>query len=229
MKSETVEERKNKKEVIVKLAFGLLIAIAFISAFNIFQMYGVDNADGLTSISGRAVQASVSSGIDVIPKGIPEIYGAELTVNFNDVSSANPQKADATINRLGTLDREITLADEELERYISIVSRISCEYCCGAESIIFPNGQAACGCAHSFAMRGLAKYLIKYHGSEYSDDEVLEELGKWKTLFFPAKMSEKASILQERGIELSYINLASNKYRGIEQEAGASGGMVGGC
>jgi len=65
-------------------------------------------------------------------------------------------------------------------------------------------------------MRGLAKYLIKNHNSEYSDDEILEELGKWKTLFFPAQITKKAEILNGKGIELSYINLASNKYRGIE-------------
>ena len=81
-------------------------------------------------------------------------------------------------------------------------------------------------------MRGLAKYLIKNHGAELSNDQILEELGKWKTLFFPSKLMQKAAVLQSQGIELSYINLASNKYRGIENsvsQQSSSGGMVGGC
>jgi len=36
-------------------------------------------------------------------------------------------------------------------------------------------------------------------------------------------------VLEAQGIELNYINLASNKYRGIEKGQQASGGMVGGC
>jgi len=79
----------------------------------------------------------------------------------------------------------------------------------------------------------LAKYLLQNHGSEYTNDEILEELGRWKTLFFPGNMMQKASVLNQQGIELNYINLASNKYRGIEQGASAGGaggsGMVGGC
>jgi hypothetical protein len=76
-------------------------------------------------------------------------------------------------------------------------------------------------------MRGLAKYLITKHGDDYTDDEILEELGKWKTLFFPAQITQKASVLLDGGVELNYINLASNKYQGIEK--GVSGSMVGGC
>ena len=91
----------------------------------------------------------------------------------------------------------------------------------------FSNGQAACGCAHSYAMRGLAKYLLTKH-PEMTNDEILNELGKWKTLFFPDSINAKAQILKENNIELSYINLASNKYRGIEQ-GNAQGSMVGGC
>ena len=80
-------------------------------------------------------------------------------------------------------------------------------------------------------MRGVSKYLIKYHPNEFTDDQILIELGKWKTLFFPGIMAQKAAALKSKGIELNYINLASNKYRGIEKgvEVGSSGAMVGGC
>ncbi|RMD67974.1 hypothetical protein D6817_00080, partial [Candidatus Pacearchaeota archaeon] len=104
-----------------------------------------------------------------------------------------------------------------------------------AERYRIKAGDRACGCAHSYAMRGLAKYLLANHGEEMSDEQILEELGKWKVLFFPGILKKKAKILEEKGIELNYINLASNKYRGIENSAqsaqGSSGSsaMVGGC
>lgn len=226
---ENPETKFEKKDTVEKLALGLLIAIAFIVAFNLFQLSKLN--DNGNAITGNSVVNTVSS-IDVIPKGVPNIYGKELGVSFDDVSTSNPKKADETIKKLGILDENIIISGADLERYILIVSKISCEYCCGAESIIFSDGKPSCGCAHSFAMRGLAKYLIKNHGDEYSDDEILEELGKWKTLFFPSKISAKARILKEKGIELDYINLASNKYRDIEKivTTGAQpSGMVGGC
>lgn len=230
------KNRDSNSNTIEKLTVALLIAALFVVVFNAVQFYKLDSKDkvGLSSSLTGAAVAQVSqskiqaSNIDVIPKGIPKLYGSELGVSFDDVSAANPQKADATIKRIGMLDDKITLSGNDLKRYISIVSKISCEYCCGADAIIDKNGKATCGCAHSFAMRGLAKYLIKYHNSEFSDDEILEELGKWKTLFFPTQLTKKAEVLQSKGIALNYINLASSKYRDIEKGAAGSG-MVGGC
>jgi hypothetical protein len=172
------------------------------------------------------------SASDVIPTGVPPVYGEELGITYGDVSPNDPQLADETIGLLSNIDRTETLEGEDLERYIDILynleNGISCEYCCGARSIIFENGEPACGCAHSYAMRGLTKYLIKYHGDEFTDEEILIENGKWKVLFFPGIHEGKAEVLKSNGIELNYINLASNKYRGIEKGQ-ASGGMVGGC
>jgi len=187
------------------------------------------NGVRMNNISKQGIVGTTNTNLDtsILPTGIPAVYGAELDVSYDDVSAISPQKADATIGILGDLDRTLSLSGDSLKRYITIGSKISCEYCCGAASIIFKDGTAACGCAHSYAMRGLAKYLIKNHGTELSDDQILEEMGKWKVLFFPEIHMQKASVLKQQGIELSYINLASNLYRGIEQ--GASGGMVGGC
>ena len=231
---EKINNKGSYKEIIEKLCLGLLIAILFINAFNFYEVNKLKSNDGGDNeITGNAVTNTNNFVIAVIPKGIPRIYGNELGVNYDDVSTSNPEKADLTIKKIGILDQRIELTSSDLERYISIVSKISCKYCCGSPSIIFADGRAACGCAHSFAMRGLAKYLIKYHPNEFTDDQILEELGKWKTLFFPGAISEKAVILQSRGIELNYINLASNKYRDIEKEVPAgsssSGRMVGGC
>lgn len=183
---------------------------------------------GSTASSASGSPSGTASFADVIPKGVPAVYGQELGISYSDVSASNQQLADATITKLGAFDKSITLSGDLLQRYIKTVSQISCEYCCGADSIIFPDGKAACGCAHSYAMRGLAKYLLQNHASEFSDDQILEELGKWKTLFFPGQMTQKAQIMQQQGIQLNYINLASNKYRGIEKGSAGSG-MVGGC
>ena len=213
---------------IEKLTIGLLAAVILVIGFNTFQMSQMKiNANAITgnavaeskptaNIVGNIEAGNIDFELDIIPKGMPAIYGKELGVSYDDVSPSNQQKADSTISRLGALDQQITLSGEDLKRYIAVASQISCEYCCGVDSIIFSDGKAACGCEHSFAMRGLAKYLIKNHGSEYTNDAILEELGKWKTLFFPGPITKKAQVLKAKGVELNYINLASNKYRGAE-------------
>ena len=260
----TVHGRKNnfEKAIIVLLALGLLVSV--INQVQLFSMKEVMTGNAVVSTntgsSGGFATGISSVEAAIIPKGMPEVYGKELGVSYDDVSANNPSKADQTISVLGQLDNKITLQGNDLERYVDIASQISCEYCCGAQSIIFRRediaalnenidaaiaagkiteneakqyrqqpGGAACGCAHSYAMRGLAKYLLTQHGSEYTNDQILEELGKWKTLFFPGGMKQKAAVLEQQGIELNYINLASNKYRGIEQGQASSGAMVGGC
>lgn len=210
------EKSFSNVHIILISVFAALVAVNQLMIFN---------------VTGFAFAGTGTSRItydDVIPKGIPAVYGNELGVSYDDVSPNDAQLADQTINKISIYDNSITLSGDELQRYISVASQISCEYCCGAQSIIFNDGNAACGCAHSGAMRGLAKYLIKNH-PDVSDDAVLEELGKWKTLFFPSILSQKAQILKEKGIEINYINLASNKYRGIESGSASGGSMVGGC
>ena len=86
-------------------------------------------------------------------------------------------------------------------------------------------------------MRGLAKYMLINH-PDVSDAEILSEMGKWKVLFFPGVHQQKAAALETQGIDYKdYINLASNLYRGAENEvstsssssSGGSSQMVGGC
>ena len=223
-KHHEVHEHKDKMNNTTKI---LAVMIGILLLFAVYNGYKISNIK--QTVGGGSTSATNTNAFaSIIPTGIPVVYGAELDVSYDDVSARTPQKADATIGKLGNLDRTLTLSGDNLKRYVAIGSKISCEYCCGAASIIFKDGTPACGCAHSYAMRGLAKYLLTKHGSEFSDEQILEELGKWKVLFFPDVHMQKASILKSKGTELNYINLASNLYRGIEQ--GASGGsMVGGC
>jgi hypothetical protein len=169
---------------------------------------------------------------EILPTGIPQVYGAELDISYDDVNPNDPRLANMTIETLSELDRTLTLEGSDMDRYVDMLhdqhNGMSCEFCCGARSIIFKNGEPACGCEHSYAMRGLAKYLILEHGSYLSDDDILTEIGKWKVLFFPGIHAEKAVVMKESGMVLNYINLTSNIYRGLEEGA-SSGGMIGNC
>ncbi len=202
------------------IVIGVFLLIMF--AYNGVRLSGVSAGGEMMPLVGAS---------EIIPTGVPEIYGSELGISYDDVSAANPQKADATIRVMKNIDISLTLKGADLDRYIRIGSQISCEYCCGASSIIFSDGRAACGCAHSYAMRGLAKYLITEHGNQFSDDEILTEMAKWKVLFFPGIHETKAAVLKSQNIDTNYINLASNAYRGAEKGTAkkSSGGMVGGC
>jgi len=218
-----------KKEYILKYNKEFIIQIALIAILLLLISYNLGRVWGNNiSLNTKSITGLFTSSI--IPSGTPSIYGKELGIRYEDVSPNDPVKADQTIAILKNLDLTLNLEGENLQRYIQTLIQISCEYCCGAKSIIFSNGQPACGCAHSYAMRGLAKYLLINHGSEFTDDQILEELGKWKVLFFPGIHETKAEVLKSKGIKVDYINLTSNKYRGIEQGQTSSGaGMVGGC
>ncbi|MFA4952758.1 MAG: hypothetical protein WC584_00895 [Candidatus Pacearchaeota archaeon] len=219
-----MDEQKNNAVIVKKTDWEFFLQVGIVIVLAVLLFYNVNKTGNVTGGVIGTVSAS-----EIIPKGVPEIYGKELGVSYDGVSTSNPQLADTTIEILSNIDRTVTLTGDDLQRYIKIGSMIACEYCCGAETLVFSNGQPACGCAHSYSMRGLAKYLIKNHGDEFTDDQILEELGKWKVLFFPGVHEQKAAILKSQGIELSYINLASNKYRGIEQGQTSDGAMVGGC
>jgi len=207
------------------------VAIVVVLAGILLYTYSGNKTEQTGSAIGSNSAGAVSA-YTVVPVGVPVIYGEELGITYDDVSPNDLRKTEETITLLGNIDRVEELEGAELDRYIDILynqyNGIACEYCCGARSVIFSNGQAACGCAHSYAMRGLAKYLIKYHGTEFSDDEIITEVGKWKTLFFPGILEGKAQVMKSYGVEVSYINLTTNAYRGIEQGQ-ASGSMVGGC
>ena len=223
--------KKSNTETTVQYVIIAVLAIALI--YSGVKIYGAGNSN----VSGQiATGIGTVSALDVLPKGTPDIYGGELGVSYNDVSASNSQLADTTMQKLAKYE-DMQLDNATMTRYIKIGSSIACEYCCGAKTLIFSNGERACGCAHSYAMRGLAKYLLTEH-PDMTDEQILNELGKWKVLFFPGVHEKKAEVLKANGIDytdenLGYIYLASNLYRGAENQAttSSSGGsqMVGGC
>lgn len=132
------------------------------------------------------------------PSGIPEVYGQELDISFDQVQDA--------INKVriygptyGQEGSKIELTGNDLERYKDVGSKIACEFCCGVTTLTKEDGTAACGCAHSIMMRGLTAYLIKNH-PEISNEQILEELKKWKITYFPKQtLSAKLKELEESG------------------------------
>ncbi len=252
---------EKKEEGIPMMLYGLIIALVAVMAYNQVQISNLHNAqfEYLTEVSfspqisnslnnnnGAETQQQTSQNIQtaaqgepltveaiaemVIPRGVPDIYGKELGVSFEDPVNS--------LAILASLDDGKPMADAGLNaRYVKIAMDISCEYCCGAQSIIFDSGAAACGCQHSYGMRGLAKYLLSEHGNEYTDEQILEELGKWKTMFFPKQMIQKAIEFANAGKDINTVDLTSNRFRGFKAPAqgavaaniGNLPDMVGGC
>ena len=217
--------KKSNTETTVQ--YIIIAVLAILLVYNGVKIYGVGD-----NLSGKvATGIGTVSALDVLPKGVPDIYGSELGVSYNDVSASSPNLAEATMQKL-TKYEDMKLNSAQMKRYVKIGSSIACEYCCGAETLVFSNGERACGCAHSYAMRGLAKYLLTKH-PDMTDLEILNELGKWKVLFFPGVHEKKAEVLKANSIDYTnYVNLASNLYRGAENQATTSTGgsqMVGGC
>jgi len=214
---------KNKNTA-APAVYVLLVSILLVSAYNQYtlqsmRMDSTPQAANSDYITGAAVDGSESSislqeAVDsVMPKGVPDIYGPELGISFDTVEESLGILAplDGDLYSNGQL-KYSDLSDVNKERYVNIGSSISCEFCCGVGSVIFDDGKAACGCSHSAAMRSLAKYLLINHGDEYSDQEVLDELIKWKIVFFPREMV--ARYMESNGKTL---------------ENSALPGMVGGC
>ncbi len=241
------EENQNKDKIIRNwqfVAMGLVIVFTFFISIDrgVFGSFLEALEEEVVSIQtqedleikvteGERVEETINGEVsEIIPIGIPPVYGEDLDISYDDVSPNAPREADSTIEVMAEIDRNTELQGADLERYIDILHNmhggISCEFCCGADSIIFENGESACGCAHSFAMRGITKYLIL--NSDMTGEEILSEVGKWKVLFFPGSHEQKASVMKEQDIEVNYVSLTTNENRGIEAGAEPSG-MVGGC
>lgn len=146
----------------------------------------------------------------MVPTGTPD-YGAAMGVSFDDpVNSLN-----LMARGYGALNKQIQQNPEQWERFMNLASEpkgVSCEYCCGVGPVgVTKSGQSRCGCQHHPALLTLTQWLIM--NTEYTDAEILREVYKWKTLFFPKNMIVLAT--QIAGGDTSVLeNLP---------------GMVGGC
>lgn len=159
------------------------------------QAFGKDNPS-LASAAAYIKFKEIKSSF--VPSGVPAVYGQELDISFDEVQDAI-NKVRVFGPTYGTEENKIILTGSDLERYIKIGSQTACKYCCGAKTLVREDGEAACGCAHSIMMRGLAAYLIKKH-PELSDERILEELNTWRRTYFPKQtLSEKLTELEKSG------------------------------
>ncbi|MBI2135884.1 hypothetical protein HYU06_02320 [Candidatus Woesearchaeota archaeon] len=147
----------------------------------------------------------------LIPTGTPE-YGEAMGVSFDD-----PVKSlgfmSSTLYR--QTDAQIKQDPEKWQRYLNLASEprgVSCEFCCGVGPIgASKDGRSRCGCQHNPALLGLTEWLLL--NTEYSDAEILKEVMKWKTLFFPKNMLDLA------------LKISGGDTKVLENLPG----MVGGC
>ncbi len=256
---EELEEGSKNFSLTNFVLIGLMGLVLLLTVFNLVSMFFVSSSivkqssdiTGLMSLASPAsssnagIQISNTANLsleEVLPDGIPRIYGDKLGVNLSDIRGEDQKKADAVVKKLASLDGDLypngvmhfnDLDEPAKKRYLSIGTSIACEYCCGVDALVSSNGKPACGCAHSAAMRGLAMYLLKNYPNDFTNEQIVEELGKLKALFFPKNALQKAVVLKEKSIEFNYVNLMSNKYMGIEKQSTSTsvGGatQVGGC
>lgn len=218
----------NNKQVVFILAI-FIVYLMFSQVFNVrltkrgttlsaIDMEGLDEADlaaAQSYIRFKRIKA------DFIPSGVPGVYGSELGISFDEVQKAI-DKVRVYGPTYGEEDKKIILTGDDLERYKKIGAGIACEYCCGVKTLTKEDGSAACGCAHSIMMRGLTAYLIKNHPDEFTDEEILGELEKWKITYFPKQtLSTKLAELEKSGD--SEIKTILQEFPDFLPE------MVGGC
>lgn len=122
----------------------------------------------------------------LVPTGTPW-YGQEAGVSFDD-----PLKAK---DRWNQVERETQLSPEQEQRWNNIVGSFTCDYCCGSPQN--PTVINRCGCSHAGAWRGIAKFFVKNYGEKYSDSQILGEMTRWKTLWYPGPTVKR--VLQEQG------------------------------
>ncbi len=156
---------------------------------------------------------------EAIPTGVSATYGAPLNVSFDQVQASIDvmQKSDPTYGEAG-----IVLTGANLERYVQVGTATACKYCCNATTLVKPDGTAACGCAHSQAMRGLAAYLIVNYPDEYTDDELVQELNRWRAVYFPRQTLTEALVARQEAGEPGIEEILTEFPEFMPQ-------MVGGC
>jgi len=138
--------------------------------------------------TGNPTQDAISV---VVPTGTPfyvlQGEGADKIkgVTFDDPITS--QKVWASLlgsKRFGTANA-LQLAPDEEKRWQKLTSVFTCDFCCGGPSSVTTINR--CGCAHSYAWQGMAKFFIKYY-PQYTDEQILGEMTKWKGLWYPKGM-----------------------------------------
>jgi hypothetical protein len=148
----------------------------------------------------------------MLPTGTPDYSEALGGITFDDPVTSMEYLA----KWYYTINNEVKTQNPEVwQRYLNLAAKptgISCEYCCGiGPQGIDSQGNSRCGCAHNPALLALTQGLML--NTDLSDAEVLREVMKWKTMFFPKNM----------------IGLSMEVAGKDASELASLPGMVGGC
>lgn len=186
-------------KVLLTLAIVITLANQFIMTGMLWNMFYVPRAQAVELTGNPEVDAQIL----VFSKGMPHMYGKELGIHAypDPRDTAGIEAAIKIMRRFDNEKTGINLTGEKLERYnkLGTIPTIACEFCCPVKTLLQKNGNRACGCAHSYAMRGLMKYLIEYHGDKFSDDEILQEAMRWKAIYFPKQMMKRYMMQAKKG------------------------------
>ncbi len=123
---------------------------------------------------------------NVVPRGTP-FYGEQAGVSFDDPIAAQ--------KKWKTYINGIQLDAPSQERWKRIVNSFTCDYCCGSPQQ--PTIITRCGCAHSYAAQGMAKWFLKNYGDKYSDEEIYGEMARWYAVWYPGPTIKR--IIKEAG------------------------------
>lgn len=167
---------------------GLFVQISHAQTMNSMTTMNTEMNASLTQLAQQpTTDTTIAQAWEVIqPRGVPPIYGDTLGISYDD-----PVAGMNIMRQYDPYKDPSIMSPNILARYINLGLMISCEYCCGAKTLVYDNGVAACGCAHSMAMRGLTRYLLEAYPS-MTDTEIMTELVKWKSLYFPLDASKKS-------------------------------------
>ncbi|MBI1936009.1 hypothetical protein HYS31_06220 [Candidatus Woesearchaeota archaeon] len=191
--------------------------------------------------TGNPTQDAIAA---VVPTGTPfyalEGPGAEKIQGATFDDPLTSQKVWASLlgsKRFGTANA-MQLTPEEEQRWEKLISIFTCDFCCGGPNSVTTINR--CGCAHSYAWQGMAKFFIKYY-PQYSDEEILGEMTKWKGLWYPQGMvqdylvytgQQSANILTHggsTGIKQQFQNSGSGNQHAQLTPLDGLQSMVGGC
>ena len=197
-----------------------------------------------TKSTGNPTQDAIAA---VVPTGTPfyvlEGSGAEKIKGATFDDPITSQKVWASLlgsKRFGTANA-IQLTPEEEQRWNKLTSVFTCDFCCGGPNSVTTINR--CGCAHSYAWQGMAKFFIKYYPN-YTDEQILGEMTKWKGLWYPQGMiqdylvytgQQPASILTHggsTGIKQQLLQQSANTQQQTHAQATPLDqlpSMVGGC
>ena len=194
--------------------------------------------------TGNPTQDAIAA---VVPTGTPfyvlQGEGAQKIkgVTFDDPLTS--QKVWASLlgsRRFGT-GNAIQLTPEEEKRWQRLTSVFTCDFCCGGPNDV--TTIARCGCGHSYAWQGMAKFFVKYY-PQYTDEQILGEMTKWKAIWYPQGMiqdylvytgQQPATILTHGGsvgIRQQFMQQAPNAQHQTQASATPLDqlpSMVGGC